>query len=204
MLIKKGDFIELEFTASTEAGIFDTTNPEIAKTLGYKRDVKPLKIIVGEHMVIEGLDKQLEGKEINKEYTITIEPKDGFGERKTELIKTVPLNAFEKKPIEGEGLLINGILARVIKVASGRVTLDFNHPLAGKKVFYKFKILRLINDKDERAKTILDYFKTDYKMEEKNDELIIKLKLKIPQIEELIKKYIEKVRVIYTESDNKK
>ncbi|MEM1535133.1 MAG: peptidylprolyl isomerase [Candidatus Pacearchaeota archaeon] len=195
MLTKKGDFIELEFTARSNEGVFDTTDSELAKKLGYSKEVKPLKLIIGEGMVIKGLDAELEGKEIGKEYSVEIEPGLGFGERKQELIKIVPLAGFERKPREGEILLIEGVIARVAKIESGRVTLDFNHPLAGKRLHYKFKITKLITDEVEKVKAILDYFGLGYDVIAEGGEIKIKGK---PNrlVEELIKKYI-KVKVSF-------
>jgi len=197
MEIKKGDFIELEFTGKIDNAngeIFDTTNSEIAKKLGYKREVKPIRIIVGEGMIIDGLDKALEGKEIGKQYSIEIMPNEAFGERKRELIKIVPANAFKDKSLlrEGNTLVIDGFLARIVKVGSGRVLLDLNHPLAGKKLYYEFKILKKIENEEEKLKVILEYFGIkDYKIEKKDGKLILKIKKLDKTIEALIKKYIK-------------
>lgn len=197
MIVKKGDFIELDFIGKCDGEIFDTTNSQLAKKLGYKKEVKPIKIIVGERMVIEGLDKAIEGKEINKEYKIKINAKEAFGERKKELIKVVPLHAFNDKNLVKEGniLLVDNILVKIIKVGSGRVLIDMNHPLAGKQVEYEFKILRKIEDNEEKIKAIMEYFKiNDYKIE-KNEKIIIKVKKLEKKIEELIKKYIKNCEI---------
>ncbi|MEM2772508.1 MAG: peptidylprolyl isomerase, partial [Candidatus Pacearchaeota archaeon] len=178
MLIKKGDFIELEFIGKCEGEIFDTTNNEIAKKI-FNKEVKPIKIIVGEKMVVDGLDKAIEGKEINKIYKIKLKPKEAFGDRRKELIKTVPLNAFKDKNLVKEGnlLLIDGILVKILKVASGRVLIDMNHPLAGKEIEYEFKILRKIESDDEKIKTIAEFFGIkDYEIEKNNEKIEIKLK----------------------------
>ncbi len=206
MLTKKGDFIELSFTARTSEGIFDTTDEQIAKQLGYKKEVKPIKIIIGENMIIKGLDKELEGKEVGKNYEIAIQPKDGFGERKAELIKAVSMNAFNDKRIlqEGKMLFIDGFIAKVTKVGSGRVLLDFNHPLAGKVLNYSFKIIRIINDEQEKLEAILNYFQiNDYKIEKKENFIELKLKQKdsnksygeVQRVIELIEKYLKNVKV---------
>jgi FKBP-type peptidyl-prolyl cis-trans isomerase SlyD len=190
-MISKGDFVELEFTAKADGEIFDTTDAEIAKSIGYKGEVRPIKIIVGEGMVVKGLDKSLEGKDIGKEYEINLKPKEAFGERSSSLIKIVPINAFNDKSMlkENEYIAVEGLVARILKVGSGRVVLDFNHPLAGKEITYKFKIKRKIEDEEEKIKAILEFFNIkDYKIEK--DEKI-KIIAKIPKAaEELLKKYI--------------
>ncbi len=66
--IKKNDFIEIEFTGKANDEIFDTTNPEEAKSIGLQANVKPTIACVGKEMILKGLDEQLEGKEIGKKY----------------------------------------------------------------------------------------------------------------------------------------
>ncbi len=191
-MINRGDFIELEFTGIVNGEVFDTTDENIAKSIGYKGEVKPIKIIVGEGMVVRGLDKNLEGKEVGKEYEIKLKPNEAFGEKSAALIKTISINAFNDKSILKENSFINieGIVARVVKVGSGRVVLDFNHPLAGKEIIYKFKIKRKIEDEEEKVAAILQFFNVkEYKIE-KNGSIKIKTKAKLPEkVIELIKKY---------------
>uniref|UniRef100_A0A7V4N3U0 Peptidyl-prolyl cis-trans isomerase n=1 Tax=Thermodesulfobacterium geofontis TaxID=1295609 RepID=A0A7V4N3U0_9BACT len=191
-MINRGDFIELEFTGIVNGEVFDTTDENIAKSIGYKGEVKPIKIIVGEGMVVRGLDKNLEGKEVGKEYEIKLKPNEAFGEKNAALIKTISINAFNDKSILKENSFINieGIVARVVKVGSGRVVLDFNHPLAGKEIIYKFKIKRKIEDEEEKVAAILQFFNVkEYKIE-KNGSIKIKTKAKLPEkVIELIKKY---------------
>jgi len=52
-------------------------------------------------------------------------------------------------------LAMDNSLARVIAVSGARVTTDFNHPLAGRNIYYKFKIVRKITDEKEKCKCIL-------------------------------------------------
>ena len=178
-MINKGDFIELEFTAREGGKIFDTTNQQVAKSIGYEKDVKPIKIVVGEGMVVKGLDDALVGKEIGKEYKINLKPPEAFGERKPELIKTFSVNAFKDKKMlkEGNLIFVEGLIAKIVKVSSGRAVLDFNHPLAGKEIEYDFKIIRKIEDKKEKVAIVLDYYGIkDYEIEIENEKIVVKTK----------------------------
>ncbi|MCL6500594.1 MAG: peptidylprolyl isomerase [Candidatus Pacearchaeota archaeon] len=160
MRTRKGDFVELDFIASIKEGnIFDTTLQEEAKKAGLfderrKHEFKPLMICIGEGMVIRGLDKELEDKEVGQEYTIEIAPKDAFGQRLSNLIKTVPLSAFKEKPSPGMFINVDGLIGKVINVTGGRTLIDLNNPLAGKVVIYKFRINKIIEDNAENIKTI--------------------------------------------------
>lgn len=183
MKVKKGDFIELDFTASVKGGkVFDTTKEEEAKKAGLfdekkKQEFESLKICVGEGMAIKGFDDALIGKEINKEYEIEIQPKEAFGIRNAKLIKAVPLSAFQQPPVPGMFVNVNGLIAKVINVAGGRALIDLNSPLAGKVVVYKFKVNRIIDDNSEKIKILGRSFNLDIEniiVEDKKAKIKIK------------------------------
>ena len=163
MAVKEKQFVELEFTGKVKdtGEIFDTTNPKDAKAMGMKNEAKPLKICVGEGMLPEKFDKALVGKETGKEYSIELSPKEAFGDRKSELIKTIPLRIFTEKnvmPYKGMMLNLDGMLVRVVSVSGGRVIADFNNPLAGKNILYEFRIIRSIEDKKGQADAFIEAF----------------------------------------------
>ncbi len=166
MKIKKGNFISVDFTASIKGGaIFDTTIEEEAKKAKLfdenkkeKQEFKPFIVCVGEKMVIKGFDDSFVDKEVGKEYEIELAPKDAFGKRNPKLIKTIPLSAFKEMPHPGMFVNVNGLIAKVITITSGRTLIDLNNPLAGKIVIYKFKINKIIEDNSEKIKIIGNLF----------------------------------------------
>ncbi len=156
-ITKKKDFVEIKYTGYANGEAFDSNIEEDLKKISDKS--KPIKTIVaiGEGMVVRGLDKELEGKDIGKEYKVDIAVKDSFGERKRELIKTIPLKSFiEKKvnPRPGMVLALDNYLVKIIAVSGARVITDFNNPLAGKNISYKFTITRKVEDDREKAEAI--------------------------------------------------
>jgi len=158
--IQKNDFIQLEFTAKVNDNIFDTNISEDAEKAGLK-EVKPFILSVGHSMIIPGLDKSLEGKEINKEYQEVFQPEHAFGKRNLQLIKMIPERAFrEQKIIPQAGMQLNldGRLAKIISASGGRILVDFNNPLSGKKVEYKFKAVKKITDENEKINALQDFF----------------------------------------------
>lgn len=165
MKTKNGDFIEIEFVASTEDGtVFDTNMEEEARKIGVKEgDFKPFRLCIGQGMIVKGMDKALEDKETDKEYIIELVPEEAFGKRDPRLIKTVPLSAFNEMPRQGMFININSIVAKVVSVTGGRVLVDLNNPLAGKKVSYKFKINKIIVDNDEKIKIVAEKFDLEVK-----------------------------------------
>ena len=145
MSVKKNDFVEMEFTGSiSETGeIFDTTKKEDAKSANIdSKNIKPFILSVGNQMLPIGFDADLEGKEIGKEYTLTLEAKDAFGVRQPSLIKLVPTKLFHEqkiKPERGMKLSLDGQMVRIVSTSGGRTLVDFNGPLAGKRVTYSYK-----------------------------------------------------------------
>ena len=183
MVIKKKDFVELEFTGKIkESGqIFDTTYKEEAKKIGAE-NVGPLKICVGEGMLVKGFDESLVGKEVGKDYSVEIGPKNAFGPRDLKLIKIIPISVFHEKevnPYPGLVLNIDGMIVRISSVSGGRVTADFNLPLAGKTLIYDFKIRKLIEGNEEKLNALAEFFfgKADVKVD--GDKATITLAKKI-------------------------
>src|SRR3989344_5146339 len=174
-MIKKNDFVEIEFSGRVKGGeIFDTTLKNEAEKLGIKKeDVRPLIVCVGQGMLVSGFDKYLEGKETGKEYAIELNSKEAFGERNRDLIKTIPIRVFLEKEINpkpGLVLAMDNMLVKIIAVSGGRVTTDFNNPLAGKIIAYKFKVLRNIESLDEKINSFFDFFlkrKFEFEIREK-------------------------------------
>jgi FKBP-type peptidyl-prolyl cis-trans isomerase 2 len=176
MTLKKNDFIELDFTGkiSNTDEIFDTTKLEDAKAQGFKTEgIKPLVIAIGNGMIPDGFDKDLEGKEAGKEYTLELKPEEAFGKRNKELIKMVPTKHFHEQnidPVRGMQLNLDGNIVKVLSSDRGRTLVDFNNPLAGKPVTYNYKINKEITDEKEKVTAMQEfYFRNifDYEIKEK-------------------------------------
>lgn len=154
--VKKGDFVELKFTGLVDGKVFDS-NTEDLKQVSDKATPEKTLVIVGERMVVKGFDNFLEGKELNKQYEVTLSPKDAFGSRRTELVRIIPLKVFHQQrlnPAPGMSFVFDNQLAKVITISGARVITDFNNPLSGKDITYKFSISRLVTDLKEKAETV--------------------------------------------------
>ncbi|MGB9707853.1 MAG: FKBP-type peptidyl-prolyl cis-trans isomerase [Candidatus Pacearchaeota archaeon] len=178
---KKGDFIEIDFSAYTKDGmLFDTTRIEDAKKAGIEikdKKFEPFVLCIGEAMLLKSLDKELENKDIGKNYEVALKPEHAFGKRDPKLIKIVPLSAFTEMPHAGMLVNVNGIVAKVISVTSGRALVDLNNPLAGKEIVYKFKINEIVLDNNKKIKAIAKMFGIEIeKIEEKEGKTIVSFK----------------------------
>jgi len=203
---KKKDFIELEYTGiiSESKTIFDTTDADIAKqnNIFSERYVYgPITICIGEGQLVPGLDKALEEKEIGKEYEIELNPEEAFGKKDVKLIKLVPTKVFTNQkisPFPGLNINIDGMFGTIKAVTGGRTIVDFNHPLAGKKISYKFRILRVLKDDKEKIEkflsSILNLKRDIFSVDVKNQEAEITLKMDLPEeIQTTIRKKIEEL-----------
>lgn len=201
-VVKKNDFVELKYSGYANGKIFESNIEEDLKEINPKAKPEKTIIVVGQGMVVPGFDKEIEGKEIGKEYRIKVKPNEGFGERKRELVKTMPLSLFiERKinPYPGQVLTFDDVLGKVIAVSGARVITDFNNPLAGKEIEYKFIVTRKVNDEKEKAETLFKVmfrFVPEYEIKE---EIVVKgekfvgefVKVFGPKIKELIGKDVK-------------
>lgn len=156
---KKNDFVEIKYTGYANGEMFDSNKEEDTKALDPKAKAHKTIVIIGQGMVVPGLDKALEGKELNKEYEISFGAKEGFGERNRNLIRTIPLKAFHEQkvhPEPGMVLTLDNTLVKILTVSGARVICDFNNPLASKDLKYKFTIIRKVEDEKEKAETTFD------------------------------------------------
>jgi peptidylprolyl isomerase len=139
MVIKKGDTVTLDFEGRLEDGeIFDST---------YHDDHHhPMTFVCGSGQLIRGFDDAVIGMEKGEEKEIVLKKEEAYGDYKEELKKEVPRNVFPKDLELKEGMVFmmnaNGmkIPAKVVNAGKENITLDFNHPLAGKKLIFKIKI----------------------------------------------------------------
>ncbi len=228
MTIKKGDFIEVDYTATIidDGSIFDTTNPKDAQTAGMlcehdhehnhghehkhitKEDFKPIKICVGEGQVLPGLDEQLEGLSVG-EHDILLGEENAFGRKDPKLLKLMPLSAFKKQkinPFVGLTVDMDGTRGVVRNLSGGRVIVDFNHPLSGKSVKYSLKINRKIEDDKEKIASLLELVRLPQDgISIADGTATIKVPLELPEhLLEDIKKDIERITKLKIVFDIKK
>ena len=208
MTIQLHDFIEVEYTGKlTDGMVFDTTHEEVARKAHLPTENKKfgsLIICVGEQQILPGLDQQLAGKEIGKEFTINLQPEDAFGKRDIKKMRIVPANTFSEhkmNPYPGLQINVDGELGTVMRVSGGRIIVNFNHPLSGKPVIYHVKILRKITDTKEQLMAFINislHIPVDkIKVAVVESKAVIQLPIQLPAqlVEILAKKLSELTKV---------
>jgi len=163
MPFEKGDFLLIDYVARvSETGeVFDTTIEEIAKEEGiYKEGAlyEPMLVVAGEGWVLKALDESLLNLELGKKEKIEIPPEKGFGERDPDKIRLYPLRKLRAQgitPQVGMRLQVDGRLATVRTIGSGRVLLDFNPPLAGKTLIYEVTVQKKLQTLKEKIEALI-------------------------------------------------
>jgi len=191
MKLQKKDFIEIEFTAKVKDGdIFDSNIKEDLKGRDIQTELKPFTFCLGEGMFLQGIEDFLIGKEIG-EYKIELSSEKAFGKRDANLVKMMPMKIFmEQKinPVPGIMFNFDGRIGKILTATGGRVMVDFNNPVAGKDVEYKVKVLKRVEDINEKAKALIEFlFKRDLKFEIKDKNLVIEVEKPMKQFIEMFK-----------------
>ncbi|WP_347310484.1 FKBP-type peptidyl-prolyl cis-trans isomerase [Defluviimonas sp. SAOS-178_SWC] len=138
--VKTGDTVRIHYTGTLQDGTtFDSSAG---------RD--PLEFTVGSGQIIPGLDRALPGMEVGEQKTVTIAPEDAYGPRHAEAAQDVPRHQIPPEiPLEiGTPLQMRTPDGRSINVTVAglteeTVTLDANHPLAGKALTFAFEIVSI-------------------------------------------------------------
>jgi peptidylprolyl isomerase len=133
-----GDTVKINFTGKLEDGsVFgSTTNQE------------PLEFKLGEGQILPGVEKGIEGMNVGESKTIKVPPEQAYGQHRKELVEEVGRDQFPKdiEPKVGQRFNVpqsNGqtTVVRVVNVSESMVTLDANHPLAGKDLTFELELL---------------------------------------------------------------
>jgi len=152
--VKQGDLVKVNYVGKFESGdIFDQSKD------------KPLEFIAGAKMVVKGFDDAIIGMKKGEKKSVILEVKDGYGEPNPQLVQEVPKEAFGDKVDQlKEGVTIGlnhpqmpgqMMPAVVKKVSDDKVTLDLNHPLAGKKLSFEVELVDFHEATEEDKKKFM-------------------------------------------------
>jgi peptidylprolyl isomerase len=139
--VKEGNKIKVEYTGSLDDGtVFDSS----------EKHGQPLEFEVGKKQVIPGFEKAVIGMKKGEEKEVKINAADAYGEPNPEAVQKVPKEKMPTRQELKEGMLLvmnlpNGmkVPAKIVKVEDKEVTIDFNHPLAGKDLNFKIKVVEI-------------------------------------------------------------
>jgi FKBP-type peptidyl-prolyl cis-trans isomerase 2 len=138
LVAKTGDKIKVDYVGKLDDGsVFDSSEDH----------GRPLEFEVGKRHVIKGFDDAVVGMGDGEEKEFSISPSDAYGEHDLTLVQKVPREIFPQDADLAPGLLFEAGLptgekvpAMITAVDANTVSVDLNHPLAGKTLSFKIKI----------------------------------------------------------------
>ncbi len=138
MAIKDNQVVTLNFTLKDESGqIIDSTTDE-----------NPFSYLSGNDQVLPKLEENINSMIIGSKKNVILEPEDAYGRYREEAVQQVSRSEFPQGMEIEEGMSFMAdtpdgkhLSFTVKKVDGDDVTVDFNHPLAGKKLEFDLELL---------------------------------------------------------------
>jgi len=198
-MIKNKDFIEIEFTGRVKGGeIFDSNIKEDLEKLHHNHEhqieAKPIVICLGESMFLHGVEEFLVNKpepDTPADYEVELSPEKAFGMRDSKLVQAIPMGVFNQNnltPFPGAVFNFDGRMAKILAVSGGRIIADFNNPLAGKTLIYKIRVLKKIEDTNEKIKAFNRFlFKEELQFKISDKNLILEVQKPLVNFAELFR-----------------
>lgn len=125
---------------------YKVSDDESSELIDSSESSEPMSYLHGARNIIIGLEKALEGKQAGDDVEVTVEADEAYGERSEDRVHKVPREALSDIERVEPGVTVvanteQGQLNLVIvDVAEDEVTLDANHPLAGKRLKFNVSI----------------------------------------------------------------
>ena len=195
MAIKDGDFVRVNFTGKIKETdeVFDTTYDEIAQEaeiFDENKTYKPIPIVVGGNHLLPAIEEEIVGLESGDRKTVEVDSDNGFGPRDPKAIQLIPMKEFKKQgmtPYPGMRISAEGGEGRILTVNGGRVKVDFNHPLAGKDLVYDVEVTEIIEDNDEKIKSMIELHYSNPNVDIEKTEIEIEDGIVNIQLDEMAK-----------------
>jgi peptidylprolyl isomerase len=133
-----GDTVKVHYTGKFKDGkVFETSE-----------DREPKQFTIGKSEIIPGLEKAVVGMKTGESKTVALPAEEAFGPYRKELVQVLDRNIMptDMEPKEGEtvqALQENGrkVEVTIKEVSPSTVTLDANHPLAGKDLIFNIRLV---------------------------------------------------------------
>lgn len=135
--VKNGDTVKVHYTGTLADGtVFDSS-----------LEREPLEFTLGEGQLIPGFEKTVLGMSAGESRTVIIPAEEAYGPYREEMVLEVPRTQLpaDMQPQVGMQLQIGeeqgeGMLVQITQVSDSNITLDANHPLAGKDLTFNIQL----------------------------------------------------------------
>ncbi|MEX1117879.1 MAG: peptidylprolyl isomerase [Terrimicrobiaceae bacterium] len=132
-----------------------TLTDDQKQTIDSSEGHEPLAYIHGSGQIIPGLEKALDGRVVGDALRVDVPAAEGYGEHDAEKIINIPRSQVEGVPDLKVGIQLQASggggpqVVTVTKLTDNEVTLDGNHPLAGKNLHFDVTIREVRDATDE-------------------------------------------------------
>ncbi|MFC1846747.1 peptidylprolyl isomerase [Chloroflexota bacterium] len=142
LMAKDGDTVKVHYTGTLEDGtVFDTSDGK-----------EPYEFTVGAGGVIAGFDEAVRGMQVGEKKTVTIPVDKAYGPRLDELIFVVDRSQLSPdlgNVVVGQQLNMQHetagtIVVIVTEVSETTITIDANHPMAGKDLIFELELVEIL------------------------------------------------------------
>lgn len=142
MKISENKFVSLAYTLTVDGRVADQATAE-----------RPLSFVYGAGMLLPKFEEFIAGKEVGDKFEFVLTPAEGYGEINPQAIVNLPKDVFMVDGSIPDDMLIvgnvlpmadqngNRLMGTVQAVNDNDVTMDFNHPMAGKTLNFTGEIL---------------------------------------------------------------
>jgi FKBP-type peptidyl-prolyl cis-trans isomerase 2 len=139
MTVSEGKKVSIEYTLKLEDDMVVDSNV----------DGQPLTYIVGKKQIIPGLEAALNGLKVGDSKNVEINPEQAYGPIQEDAVITLPIDKLPEELREKgkqvqmqsqDGQVHNGVIH---EIGEDSAVIDFNHPLAGKILFFEIKIVKV-------------------------------------------------------------
>ena len=134
---------------NTEVTLHFALHLENGDTVDSTFDKAPAVFKVGDGNLLPGFEAAIFGFKAGDKRNVTVNPENAFGQPNPQNVQIMPRSQFQDMELS-EGLLVifndaaNAELPGVVKAFDdAQVTVDFNHPLAGKTLSFEVEILEV-------------------------------------------------------------
>lgn len=142
--VQEGSIVKVHYTGKLSDGsIFDSS---------VQRD--PLEVTLGQGKLIPGFEKAVIGMEVGDKTTADIPADEAYGARRDDLEMDIEKSQLpeEIEPEVGMQLQLNQpngqpVPVQITKVEEESITIDANHPLAGKDLSFEIELVEILEDK---------------------------------------------------------
>jgi len=136
MSIAQNSVVTIHYTLKDDAG----------EVIDSSRSGDPVAYLHGHGNLVPGLERELEGKNTGDKVNVSVTPEQGYGEYDKNLVQQVPRRAFQGVGKVTIGMRLHAQTPQgpravtVTRMVGDMVTIDANHPLAGKNLNFEVEI----------------------------------------------------------------